>query len=85
MATRGERLSEFVTDRAPPAELAVELLCEDHVGTYVVPFLCRFSDGAWRNGTTGDTIEADVLGWREPRALNGTVRSSARAHVPMPV
>jgi hypothetical protein len=44
-----------------------ELLCQDHVGTYVLPFLCRW-DGAWRNGATGGVIAAEVLGWREPFA-----------------
>jgi hypothetical protein len=67
MATRNERLSEFVTDCDPPPELSVELLCEDHVGTYVVPFPCRRQNGAWLNGATGEPIEAHVVGWRERR------------------
>ena len=64
MVTRGERLADFVTDRDPAADLPVELLCEDHVGTYLLPFPCRRTEGAWRNGRTGDAIQAQVLGWR---------------------
>ena len=40
------------------------LLCEDHVGTYVIPFLCRLTDGVWHNADTGSRIEATVIGWR---------------------
>jgi hypothetical protein len=42
----------------------LELLCEDHVGTYVVPFLCRWRSGDWKNVETGERIEAVVIGWR---------------------
>lgn len=65
MATREERTAEFTTDRPPPANLPVQLLCEDHRGTYVLPFLCHWIDGGWRNISTGDPIEVSVLGWRE--------------------
>jgi hypothetical protein len=68
MATREQRVAQFATDRDPASDLAVEVLCEDHVGTYVLPFLCTWSDGAWCNAATGDRIEGDVIGWREPRA-----------------
>jgi len=64
MATREQRLSEFTTDRDPPSDLAVQVLCEDHVGTYVLPFLCRRHEQSWRNTQTGEVIEADVIGWR---------------------
>jgi hypothetical protein len=47
MATREQRVAQFATDRDPASDLAVEVLCEDHVGTYVLPFLCTWSDGAW--------------------------------------
>ncbi|MCB5175409.1 hypothetical protein [Microvirga lenta] len=67
MATRSERLNEFVTDRDPPSGCFVELLCEDHVGTYLIPFPCERADGKWINGRTGDAIEAEVLGWRNAR------------------
>lgn len=42
----------------------VPLLCEDHNGTYVLPFPCRWADGAWRSTTTGSRIEVNVVGWR---------------------
>jgi hypothetical protein len=40
------------------------VLCEDHSGTYQLPFACRFVDGEWRNHESGSTVEATVVGWR---------------------
>ncbi len=65
MATREQRVAQFATNRDPPPDLAVEVLCEDHVGTYLLPFLCTWSDGAWCNARTGGRIEGEVIGWRE--------------------
>jgi hypothetical protein len=42
----------------------VQVLCEDHSGTYQLPFACRFVDGEWRNNESGSTVEATVVGWR---------------------
>jgi hypothetical protein len=64
VATRQQRLDAFIHEGDPPADQALELLCEDHVGTYVIPFLCRSSGGAWHSVETGDRIEATVIGWR---------------------
>jgi hypothetical protein len=50
MATRQERIDAFVHQGTPPTDRPLEILCEDHVGTYVVPFLCRWLDGIWRGG-----------------------------------
>ncbi len=63
MATRQDRLNEFHQD-TPLTGQPVELLCEDHNGTFVLPFPCHWKDGVWHNGKTGAVIEADVLGWR---------------------
>ena len=43
------------------------VLCEDHSGTYQLPFPCRFIDGAWRNHESGGAVEATVVGWRMRR------------------
>ena len=67
MVTRAYRLSEFDSEGAPPAELPLQLLCEDHCGTYVLPYACRWSDGAWWNVQSGQRIEATIIGWRVPR------------------
>jgi hypothetical protein len=67
MVTRSERLNDFIRDRDPAPGMWVELLCEDHVGTYVVPFPCRRTDDAWHNANTGEPIVANVVGWREGR------------------
>ena len=64
MATRQQRLNDFVTEGEPPVDQSVELLCEDHNGTYVLPFLSRWVAGAWCNDETGAAVEVDVLGWR---------------------
>jgi hypothetical protein len=45
----------------------VQVLCEDHSGTYQLPFPCRWVDGEWRNSESGSTVEATVVGWRLPR------------------
>lgn len=68
MATREKRLAQFDGNGAPPPDQPVEVLCEDHSGTYQLPFACRWIDGQWRNDRTGGMVEATVVGWRLPRA-----------------
>jgi len=68
MATRERRLAEFNGEGAPPPDQAVQVLCEDHSGTYQLPFACRFVDGAWRNIESGGTVQATVVGWRLRRS-----------------
>ncbi len=53
MVTRTERLSDFTTDADPAPDSLVEVLCEDHVGTYLLPFLCRTTPDNFRNERTG--------------------------------
>jgi hypothetical protein len=36
-------------------------------GTYVIPFLCQWTEGTWQNGKTRRRIEVAVIGWREPK------------------
>ena len=64
MATRQQRIDEFTHDGAPPADQPLEILCEDHVGTYLVPFPCRWTGDDWINADSGERIEAAVIGWR---------------------
>jgi hypothetical protein len=61
-------LAEFDGAGEPPAGLPVEVLCEDHSGTYQLPFACRYVEGRWQNHTAGVPVEATVIGWRVPRA-----------------
>jgi hypothetical protein len=65
MATRQERIDAFTHEGVPPSNQPLELLSEDHVGTYVIPFLCQWSSGGWHS-VTGSPIEARVVGWRVP-------------------
>jgi hypothetical protein len=66
MAARQERIDAFSHGGSPPADEPLELLCEDHIGTYVIPFLCRWRNGTWQSFDTHKRIEATVLGWRAP-------------------
>jgi hypothetical protein len=65
MVTRNARLKDFITDGYPRSGLPVQALAEDHVGTYILPFSCERINGEWRNRTTGETVQANILGWRE--------------------
>jgi hypothetical protein len=67
MVTRAERLAAFTTDADPASQALVEVLCEDHVGTYLLPFLCRHTPEGFRNERTGELIERRIVGWREPK------------------
>jgi hypothetical protein len=64
MATRQERIAAFSHEGEPPTDQPLELLCEDHVGTYVIPFLCRWNSGSWQSVDSKSPIEATVVGWR---------------------
>ena len=64
MATRAERLAEFETACGPAMESLVEVLCEDLVGTYRLPFLCRRTPEGFVNARTRELIEVVVVGWR---------------------
>jgi hypothetical protein len=66
MATRQERIDAFIHEGMPPADRPLEILCEDHIGTYVIPFLCRWRD-VWRSVKTDRPIKVRVIGWREPK------------------
>src|SRR5665213_1218343 len=50
--------------RAPPRDHLVELLCEDHNGTYVLPYPCQWRGGAWHNSVSHNAIGAKVVDWR---------------------
>ena len=71
LVTRQERIDDFIHEGSPPNNQPLQILCEDHVGTYVIPFPCRWRDGLWENAKTSRRIEATVIGWR---ALNKTQR-----------
>ena len=66
MVTRQERIDDFVHEGTPPIDRSLEVLCEDHNGTYVLPFLCQWHGGIWQNAKTNRRIEAAVVGWRTP-------------------
>jgi len=58
------RLDDFPGQGEPPLGVLCDLLCEDHVGTYRLPFPCSWSGEHWRNARTGDAIEGAVVAWR---------------------
>jgi hypothetical protein len=59
-------MGDFDSDGEPPAGELMELLCEDHNGIYMLPFPCRWVDGAWRSIRSDHRIVANVVGWRTP-------------------
>ena len=63
MPSREDRIAEFSTD-PPPQDVDLKVLCEDHVGTYALPFPCQWTGSGWVNAKTGANIEGKVLGWR---------------------
>jgi hypothetical protein len=75
MATRQHRLSEF-NGGAPPPERPLQLLCEDHNGTYVLPYLCQWHEDEWQNCGNLHPIEATVVGWREAPPTGATPRKA---------
>jgi hypothetical protein len=64
VAARQERLAAFPGAGTPTGGVACELLCEDHVGTYTLPYLCHWSNSAWRSVGTGEPVKGGVVGWR---------------------
>ena len=46
IAQRQERIDAFDHEESPPLDQPLEILCEGHLGTYVIPFLCQWSEGA---------------------------------------
>ncbi|HEY3678244.1 MAG TPA: hypothetical protein VGL45_05955 [Bradyrhizobium sp.] len=66
MATRERRLAQFDGFGEPPPNQPVQVLCEDHSGTYQLPFACHYVAGEWRNLESGSALEATVVGWRMP-------------------
>lgn len=63
-AARQNRLDGFGQAGDPPADIKCDLLCEDHVGTYELPYPCIWSAGAWTSAVSGEPVEARVVRWR---------------------
>ena len=84
MAARQERIDAFIHEGSPPADRPLEILCEDHLGTYVIPFLCQWTEGhlAKRENTPTYRSCGDRLaGSKTKSALNLEVLS--RSFAPM--
>jgi hypothetical protein len=64
MVTREDRLKDFDTVRLPLNGEPTQILCEDHSGTYLVPYACEWSGNHWRGVKSNAPIEARVIGWR---------------------
>lgn len=63
-AARQSRLEGFGEAGEPPDGVQCDLLCEDHVGTYELPYPCIWTHGAWASAATGEAIAARVVRWR---------------------
>jgi hypothetical protein len=75
MVTRAERLADFIADADPPLGSVVEVLCEDHVGTYRLPWLCRSRPEGLHPGGLPPSI---------PNAVCSRRRSSDRTRADSP-
>ena len=64
MVTREARIAEF-NSGTPTSGVGVDVLCQDHNGTYTLPFACKWDGSTWRNAKSGHAIEVNVVGWRE--------------------
>ena len=64
MKRREARLVEF-SQGIPKENRPLQIICEDQCGTYVIPYPCQWSEGAWRKVGSAKTIEATVIGWRK--------------------
>jgi hypothetical protein len=64
LLARRKRLDDYPGEGTPPDNRACELLCEDHVGTYELPYSCHWSGGEWRNLATNEPVIGGVVAWR---------------------
>ena len=62
LVTRQERIDDFIHEGSPPNDQPLQILCEDHVGAYVISFPCRWREGIWENAKTSRRIEARLVG-----------------------
>jgi hypothetical protein len=72
LVTRQERIDDFIQEGSPPNDVPLQILCEDHVGTYVIPFPCPWRAAIWESAKTSRRVEATVVGWRARTLPFGT-------------
>lgn len=63
-AARRRRIDGFTTEGVPSPDTPCDLLCEDHVGTYRLPFQCIWTGAVWKSAESGELIESRVVGWK---------------------
>ena len=71
--TRQERIDDFIHEGSPPTDQPLQILCEDHVGTYVIPFPCRWREGIWETQEPVDVLRWSVGG--QPSKLSAERRT----------
>jgi hypothetical protein len=71
MASRQARIAEFPSESDRPTGQLFDVLCEDHNGTYLLPYPCRWRNGVWWNDAVSEPVEAKVIGWRKSICQNG--------------
>jgi hypothetical protein len=67
---RGRTFATALLPWGSPTGKTCQLFCEDHVGTYTLPYPCRWSDGTWRNAGTEEPVKTGVVGWRVMNGAN---------------
>jgi hypothetical protein len=65
VTVQGAVAADFTSDRDPPGDVHLELLCSDFRSTYLLPFPCQWREGRYLNCITGEPLDAYVEGWRD--------------------
>jgi hypothetical protein len=70
LVTWQERIDDFIHEGSPPTDQLFQILCEDHVGTYVIPFPCQTQKPAdalklwWLVGGLLTKLSAELSGFQ---------------------
>jgi hypothetical protein len=76
MAARQQRISDFDSDGDPPAGYWLELLCEDHNGTYVLPFPRPAAARSLRSVSRCEIRGHPAAARKSPQTFTGRTRTS---------
>lgn len=61
--SRQQRIAQF-NQSEPPYMEGCMLLCEDHIGTYLLPFACKWDGLNWSPVERDSPLEVRVVGWK---------------------
>ena len=76
MVTRQERIDDFIHEGSPPNDQPLQILCEDHVGTYVISIpvpVAQWLMGKRKNKQTHRSYGGRLAGSKQNSALNSEI------------